>query len=112
MIISLLRSPTYIYRILRSDRDLRRFQTVAKWKTQNPEFNEEFVFDSKLKELPRRTLEISVWGNDSGLREDCLGGVQIGIDSKGERLRHWFEAIKHPDIRHDRWHFLLNDGVA
>ncbi len=40
-----------------------------------------------------------------------LGGLHIGIDSKGERLRHWFETIKNPDIRHDRWHYLCEDFI-
>ena len=39
----------------------------------NPEFNEEFVFESKLKELPRKTLEITVWDKDMGRRDDYLG---------------------------------------
>lgn len=37
------------------------------------------------------------------------GGVQLGISAKGDRLRHWFEALKTPDRRHDRWHALSAD---
>jgi hypothetical protein len=37
------------------------------------------------------------------------GGVQLGIQAKGDRLRHWFEALKFPDRNHERWHPLSAD---
>ena len=35
-----------------------------------------------------------------------LGGIQLGINAKGERLRHWYDALKQPDQTHERWHSL------
>ena len=34
------------------------------------------------------------------------GGVQLGINSKGERLRHWFNTLKTPDHVYEQWHTL------
>ena len=44
----------------------------------------------------------------SAIRLSCLvsGGVQLGINSKGERLKHWFETLKQPDQKHEYWHVL------
>ena len=35
-----------------------------------------------------------------------IGGVQLGINSKGDRLKHWFECLKGPDQKHEYWHVL------
>ncbi|XP_035690776.1 rabphilin-3A-like isoform X2 [Branchiostoma floridae] len=78
-------------------------------KTLNPEFNEEFVYDVKLNELAKKTLEISVWDYDYGKPNDFIGAVQLGIQSKGERLKHWFDCLKYPDRRHERWHVLIEE---
>ena len=37
---------------------------------------------------------------------DVAGGVQLGINSKGERLKHWFETLKKPDQEFRHWHIL------
>ena len=37
------------------------------------------------------------------------GGVQLGISAKGDRLKHWFEALKTPNRWHQRWHVLSAD---
>ena len=34
------------------------------------------------------------------------GGVQLGINAKGERLKHWFDTLKNPDREFRRWHVL------
>ena len=44
-----------------------------KWKTLDPEFNEEFLFESRLNDLPKKTLDISVWDKDFGRRDDFIG---------------------------------------
>lgn len=38
--------------------------------------------------------------------DSAAGGVQLGINSKGERLKHWFDALKYPDQKYERWHKL------
>ncbi|CAG0891959.1 unnamed protein product [Darwinula stevensoni] len=103
--------PTKCQTSLLPDPQHRRYKTTTKHKNLNPTFNEEFIFDGKLSDLPKRTLDISVWDKDYGRRDDFLGSLRIGIESKGERLRHWFETIKNPDIRHDRWHALTGDFI-
>jgi hypothetical protein len=35
-----------------------------------------------------------------------VGGVQLGINAKGERLKHWFDTLKNPDREFRRWHIL------
>lgn len=38
----------------------------------------------------------------------CLGGLELSCNSKGARLRHWIDAIKFPDHRHQAWHNLTD----
>lgn len=37
------------------------------------------------------------------------GGVVLGINAKGERLKHWFDCLKNKDKRVERWHTLTNE---
>ncbi|KAG7280120.1 hypothetical protein CRUP_003747 [Coryphaenoides rupestris] len=73
-------------------------KTQTKKKTLNPEFNE--------------TLDISVWDYDMGKSNDFIGGCQLGIQAKGECLKHWYECLKNKDKKIERWHVLLNDNPA
>jgi len=90
----------------------RKYKTIVRWKNLNPEFNEEFVFDVLLQDLPKKTIEVTVWDKDYGRTNDYIGGLQIGINSKGERLRHFLHTIKNPDKRHDRWHHLSAEVLS
>lgn len=41
-----------------------------------------------------------------------LGGCQLGIQAKGECLKHWYECLKNKDKKIERWHVLLNDNTV
>ncbi|KAL7836397.1 hypothetical protein AOLI_G00276810 [Acnodon oligacanthus] len=69
-------------------------KTQIKKKTLNPEFNEEFSYEIKHAELAKKTLDISVWDYDIGKCNDYIGGCQLGISAKGERLKHWAQFHK------------------
>jgi len=58
---------------LKPDTFHRKYKTSVKWKNLNPVFNEEFVFDTKMTELPKQALEITVWDKDYGKSNDYLG---------------------------------------
>ncbi|KAF3849230.1 hypothetical protein F7725_015727 [Dissostichus mawsoni] len=95
-------------------------KTQTKKKTLNPEFNEvsyfsnfgiEFGYEIKHGELAKKTLDISVWDYDMGKSNDSLvRGCQLGIQAKGECLKHWYECLKNKDKKIERWHVLLNDN--
>ncbi|KAF6729301.1 Rabphilin-3A [Oryzias melastigma] len=85
-------------------------KTQIKKRTLNPEFNEEFSFDIKHSELAKKTLDISVWDYDIGKSNDYIGGCQLGITAKGERLKHWYECLKNKDKKIERWHTLYNEN--
>ncbi|XP_034752013.1 rabphilin-3A isoform X1 [Etheostoma cragini] len=87
-------------------------KTQIKKKTLNPEFNEEFGYEIKHGELAKKTLDISVWDYDMGKSNDFIGGCQLGIQAKGECLKHWYECLKNKDKRIERWHVLLNDNTV
>uniref|UniRef100_A0A7N6AE59 Rabphilin 3A homolog (mouse), b n=1 Tax=Anabas testudineus TaxID=64144 RepID=A0A7N6AE59_ANATE len=87
-------------------------KTQIKKKTLNPEFNEEFSYEIKHGELAKKTLDISVWDYDMGKSNDFIGGCQLGIQAKGECLKHWYECLKNKDKKIERWHVLLNDNTA
>lgn len=55
-------------------------------------------------------------GLDTGVTESLAaplvsstGGVVLGINAKGERLKHWFDCLKNKDKRIERWHTLTNE---
>ncbi|XP_046410620.1 rabphilin-3A isoform X3 [Neodiprion fabricii] len=87
------------------------YNTGIKWKTLNPEWNEEFAFETRLTDLTSQMLCLSVWDKDLGKSNDYLGGLILSCSSKGERLRHWIDAIKFPDHRHQAWHSLQEDPI-
>ncbi|XP_053557670.1 rabphilin-3A [Bombina bombina] len=87
-----------------------RFKTQIKKKTLNPEFNEEFFYDIKHSDLAKKQLDISVWDYDIGKSNDYIGGCQLGITAKGERLKHWYECLKNKDKKIERWHVLQNEN--
>ncbi|XP_030598812.1 double C2-like domain-containing protein beta [Archocentrus centrarchus] len=87
-------------------------KTQIKKKTLNPEFNEEFGYEIKHAELAKKTLDISVWDYDMGKSNDFIGGCQLGIQAKGECLKHWYECLKNKDKKIERWHVLLNDNTT
>ncbi|XP_037634622.1 rabphilin-3A-like isoform X2 [Sebastes umbrosus] len=84
-------------------------KTQIKKRTLNPEFNEEFGYEIKHSELAKKVLDISVWDYDIGKSNDYIGGCQLGISAKGERLKHWYECLKNKDKRIERWHTLYNE---
>ncbi|XP_072272029.1 rabphilin-3A [Pyxicephalus adspersus] len=85
-------------------------KTQIKKKTLNPEFNEEFFFDIKHSDLAKKQLDLSVWDYDIGKSNDYIGGCQLGINAKGERLKHWYECLKNKDKKIERWHVLQNEN--
>ncbi|XP_041095355.1 double C2-like domain-containing protein beta [Polyodon spathula] len=70
--------------------------------------SQEFLYEIAHEDLAKKTLDISVWDYDLGMSNDFIGGVELGIRSKGERLRHWFECLKNKDKRVEAWHTLIN----
>ncbi|KAL3856404.1 hypothetical protein ACJMK2_011169, partial [Sinanodonta woodiana] len=88
-----------------------KFKTAVKKKTLNPDFNEEFIYEIKLSDLAKKTLELTVWDKDIGKANDFIGGVQLSINSKGERLKHWYDALKNPNQRIERWHTLSAEMI-
>ncbi|KAG8145994.1 hypothetical protein E2320_012425 [Naja naja] len=69
----------------------------------------EFFYDIKHSELAKKSLDISVWDYDIGKSNDYIGGCQLGITAKGERLKHWYECLKNKDKKIERWHALQNE---
>ncbi|NWH39568.1 DOC2B protein, partial [Chloropsis hardwickii] len=95
---------------LKPDEDKKsKHKTAVKKKTLNPEFNEEFFYEIKHGDLAKKTLEVTVWDYDIGKSNDFIGGVVLGINAKGERLKHWFDCLKNKDKKIERWHTLTNE---
>ncbi|KAK7907040.1 hypothetical protein WMY93_015652 [Mugilogobius chulae] len=69
----------------------------------------EFCYDIKYADLTKKTLEVTVWDYDIGKSNDFIGGVSLGINANGERLKHWFDCLKNKDKKIERWHTLTNE---
>ncbi|XP_065934669.1 double C2-like domain-containing protein beta isoform X4 [Magallana gigas] len=105
-------SDPYVKLYLKPDPEKRsKFKTAIKKKTLNPEYNEEFIYDIKHNELAKKTLEITVWDRDIGKANDFIGGVQLGINAKGQRLKHWYDTLKNPDHKFECWHILAAELI-
>lgn len=39
------------------------------------------------------------------------GGIQLGISSKGDALRHWFDTLKNPNKTQEQWHILSSEPL-
>lgn len=54
---------------------------------------------------------VSCWGwvPDSSCVCVSSGGVSLGINANGERLKHWFDCLKNKDKKIERWHTLTNE---
>ncbi|KAM9781920.1 double C2-like domain-containing protein beta isoform 1-T1 [Syngnathus typhle] len=103
-------SDPYVKTYLKPDENKKsKHKTAVKKKTLNPEFNEEFCYDIKYADLTKKTLEVTVWDYDIGKSNDFIGGVSLGINANGERLRHWFDCLKNKDKKIERWHTLTNE---
>lgn len=99
-------------RQLRPDPSYRKYKTSVKWKNLNPEFNEEFMFETRLTDLSTQSLYLAVWDKDYGKSNDYLGGLILGgPGSKGQRLKHWLDMIHYPDRTHKLWHNLTEDQI-
>ncbi|XP_062844616.1 double C2-like domain-containing protein beta isoform X1 [Trichomycterus rosablanca] len=103
-------SDPYVKTYLKPDENKKsKHKTAVKKKTLNPEFNEEFFYEIKYTELSKKTLEVTVWDYDIGKSNDFIGGVSLGINANGERLKHWFDCLKNKDKKIERWHTLTNE---
>ncbi|XP_076453214.1 rabphilin-3A-like isoform X2 [Babylonia areolata] len=106
-------SDPYVKVYLKPDKDKKsKFKTTVKKRTLNPEYNEEFTYDIKHSDLDKKTLEITVWDKDFGKANDFIGGVQLGVNSKGDRQKHWTEALRKPNQEHSHWHTLLAEQLT
>uniref|UniRef100_A0A8D8PPI8 Double C2-like domain-containing protein beta n=1 Tax=Cacopsylla melanoneura TaxID=428564 RepID=A0A8D8PPI8_9HEMI len=99
-------SDPYVKVTLRPDPYKQKFKTSVKWKSLNPIFNEEFALETKINELSRQSLVVTVWDKDYGKSNDFLGCLELCCNSKGERLRHWVDVMKFPDHKHECLHNL------
>ncbi|NWW50320.1 DOC2B protein, partial [Pedionomus torquatus] len=106
-------SDPYVKTYLKPDEDKKsKHKTAVKKKTLNPEFNEEFCYEIKHGDLAKKTLEVTVADAHPHLSLSVSvsqGGVVLGINAKGERLKHWFDCLKNKDKKIERWHTLTNE---
>ncbi|NXX78938.1 DOC2B protein, partial [Urocolius indicus] len=107
-------SDPYVKTYLKPDEDKKsKHKTAVKKKTLNPEFNE---VGSTLNVFPNQNDSVMLTPTPPAL---CLslslslslsqGGVVLGINAKGERLKHWFDCLKNKDKKIERWHTLTNE---
>ncbi|NXL55884.1 DOC2B protein, partial [Chordeiles acutipennis] len=96
-------SDPYVKTYLKPDEDKKsKHKTAVKKKTLNPEFNEvgfHHFIPRRAAARPHLTLSLSL----------SQGGVVLGINAKGERLKHWFDCLKNKDKKIERWHTLTNE---
>ncbi|XP_043943869.1 double C2-like domain-containing protein alpha isoform X2 [Protopterus annectens] len=103
-------SDPYVKTYLKPDLEKKsKHKTSVKKKTLNPEFNEEFFYEIQHCDLTQKSLEVTVWDYDIGKSNDFIGGVTLGMNAKGECLKHWFECIKNKDKKVEHWHTLTNE---
>ncbi|XP_017029148.1 rabphilin-3A isoform X1 [Drosophila kikkawai] len=90
----------------------KKHKTSVKWRTLNPIYNEEFYFEASPHDLNKEMLILTVWDKDLGKSNDFLGSLQLGAQSKGDRLQQWLDCIRLPDHFHEKWHCLAPDNPS
>ncbi|NXL12181.1 DOC2B protein, partial [Mesembrinibis cayennensis] len=105
-------SDPYVKTYLKPDEDKKsKHKTAVKKKTLNPEFNE--VGFCRIPQHPSASLSIPRRADAHPHLSVSLslsqGGVVLGINAKGERLKHWFDCLKNKDKKIERWHTLTNE---
>lgn len=105
-------SDPFIKLYLKPDVHKRKYKTSVKWKSLNPIFNEEFTIETKITELSKQTLVVTVWDKDYGKSNDFLGCLELCCNSKGDRLRQWVDMMKYPDHKHEGFHNLSNKPLS
>ncbi|XP_016975577.2 rabphilin-3A [Drosophila rhopaloa] len=90
----------------------KKHKTSVKWRTLNPIYNEEFYFEASPHDLNKEMLILTVWDKDLGKSNDFLGSLQLGAQSKGDRLQQWLDCIRLPDHFHEKWHCLAPENPA
>ncbi|NXE06161.1 DOC2B protein, partial [Lophotis ruficrista] len=102
-------SDPYVKTYLKPDEDKKsKHKTAVKKKTLNPEFNEVGFYQSILQHPPA-ALTGPLLTHLSLSLSLSQGGVVLGINAKGERLKHWFDCLKNKDKKIERWHTLTNE---
>ncbi|NXK86672.1 DOC2B protein, partial [Formicarius rufipectus] len=101
-------SDPYVKTYLKPDEDKKsKHKTAVKKKTLNPEFNEVGRLHPASSSIPRRAAIPPL--SSPSLCLPSQGGVVLGINAKGERLKHWFDCLKNKDKKIERWHTLTNE---
>uniref|UniRef100_A0A1I8IJL3 C2 domain-containing protein n=1 Tax=Macrostomum lignano TaxID=282301 RepID=A0A1I8IJL3_9PLAT len=100
-------SDPFVKLYLKPDRDKSsKFKTAVKKKTLNPSFDEEFIYSVSPQDLLQRTLEVTVWDQDIGTKNDFIGALMLGNKCSASRWQHWEVLLKQPYQWHERWHSL------
>ena len=87
--------------------------------SNDPEWNEQFVFDHlKLEDLRKsRVIELTVWNSTNTKHYDFIGGLRLGpppnhkkqlsyMDSSGNELSHWMSVVNTPGQCVEQLHIL------
>ena len=96
-------------------------KTPVVHKSLNPVWNEQFFYKrQQIEDLKTsRALEVTVWDMDRRGTHGFMGCVRLGpnpftpgnaqeawMDSSGEEVMHWEEALDNPEEWVERWHVL------
>ncbi|VDM17120.1 unnamed protein product [Hydatigera taeniaeformis] len=102
-------SDPFVKLYLRPDKLRKTKQkTKVKKSTLFPEFHEQFFFAMDASEVNKRTLEITVWDFDRGVKNDFIGGLTLGAKAKAERREVWQAVFRPPYRRFEAWFQLAS----
>ena len=65
-----------------------RHQTTVKWRTQSPDFHEQFVYSgaASVDALAKQSLHVTVWDREKGRQDEYIGEEEITWRSELYRL--------------------------
>jgi len=104
----------------------KKFKTKVIKDNHNPEWNENFVFESlKIDDIQNnKVIEITVWNSPKGSKKDKLiGGLRLGprpqhekqlsyMDSSENELSHWMSIVNTPGECVEQLHTLRHSMDA
>ncbi|KAJ9458346.1 Regulator of microtubule dynamics protein 1 [Diplonema papillatum] len=86
---------------------LQERQTDIQWKTGNPEWNEQFVFDAVAE---KDTVRLSVMDKDITKKDDPIGDCTIKVGGGINEFEGWIELVCPESLRHKEKHRVKQYG--
>lgn len=98
--------PYVVVEVYHGGRRTKKRKTDIKKRTLVPVYNEAFIFDIPLADMPLICVLVKVYDYDRLSADDLIGSVALGEACSGPGRAHWLESIANQRRSIAKWHKL------